>query len=249
MKQGEVEWKEHQIYSDGDDEEEEDKDVVFNLFAKKTEFETQEFNFHGLPTIKIRGEFEETSTSTGLGLWTGSDFMAEFLCDHADLVRNKRILELGAGLGLIGMIAYHMGASEVLMTDGDTSVLDNLRYNISENSVRNEEISTERTLDCAQLIWGRELDEFSKENGRYEVIIAAECLYMLPSLKPLWETVQKCLTPSGVFMFVNPNNQVDIDMVLEVASQCGFMWTTIGEAKKKVYLFRLENKPPEDTSS
>ena len=173
--------------------------------------------------------------------------MAEFLCDRPDLVKSKRVLELGAGLGLIGMLSHCLGASEVLMTDGDTNVLDNLRYNIGENNLNR--VDNTRVVECTQLIWGRDVDKFSETNGRYDVMIAAECLYMVPSLKPLWETVQKLLSPSGVFIFTNPNNQVDIDMVLEVASQYHFTWTTIGQAKGKVYLFRSEETPPEGISS
>lgn len=239
----EVAWKEHQIYGEGD-EEEEDKDVIFNFFDK-TEFETQDFDFPGLPTIQIRGYFEETSTSTGLGLWTGSDVMAGFLCEHADLVKGKRALEMGAGLGLIGMVAHHIGASEVLMTDGDTTVLDNLRYNIENNGVKKEaNDAPDRDLHCAQLIWGRDVDEFSQVNGRYDVILAADCVYMVPSLKPLWETIKKMITPEGTVIFSNPSSsQAPIEMVLEVASGCGFTWSTIGEAEGKVYIFRSQKVP------
>ena len=242
----EVAWKEHQIYGDGDEEEEENFD-----FFGKTEFETQDFDFPGLPTIQIRGHFEETSTSTGLGLWTGSDVMAEFLCNHTELVKDKRALEMGAGLGLIGMVAHHIGASEVLMTDGDTNVLDNLRYNIEKNGVEKEanNNATDRNLHCAQLIWGRNVDEFLQIHGQYDVILAADCVYMVPSLKPLWKTIQKLITPGGTVLFANPSSsQAPIEMVLEVASECGFTWTTVGEAKGKVYIFRSQ-KASQDISS
>lgn len=35
----------------------------------------------------------------------------------------RRVLELGAGMGVAGLIAHKTGASAVVMTDGDSSVM------------------------------------------------------------------------------------------------------------------------------
>lgn len=38
----------------------------------------------------------------------------------------RRVLELGAGVGVAGLIAHKTGAAVVVMTDGDSSVLEHL---------------------------------------------------------------------------------------------------------------------------
>jgi predicted nicotinamide N-methyase len=54
------------------------------------------------------------------------------LCDGKRLV-GKRVLELGAGVGSLGMCIAALGADEVVCTDYDKDVLDNLFYNVCHN--------------------------------------------------------------------------------------------------------------------
>lgn len=50
------------------------------------------------------------------GLWESAVGMAEWLHGHADVVRGRRVLELGCGLGLAGLVASRLGA-RVTQTD------------------------------------------------------------------------------------------------------------------------------------
>ncbi len=49
---------------------------------------------------------------------------------------SQRVLELGAGLGLVSMTASLLGAHEVVMTDGEKTVLECAKHNLAENSLR-----------------------------------------------------------------------------------------------------------------
>jgi len=51
----------------------------------------------------------------------------------ASRLKNKKVLELGAGIGCLGMYVATLGASEVLCTDYDDEVLANLRFNLRHN--------------------------------------------------------------------------------------------------------------------
>ena len=39
-------------------------------------------------------------------------------------MQDKKVLELGAGIGLAGMVSVVLGAGHVTLTDGDAKVLD-----------------------------------------------------------------------------------------------------------------------------
>ena len=222
-------WLEHQIHDD--DETGEDKDFVFNLFAQEVPYETMEYEFPNVPKISIQSQ-TETPTSTGLALWLGSEKMCGYLTNHPELVSGKKVLELGAGVGLCGIIASHLNASRVVLTDGDTSVLTNLRKNIEDNTVS----SNTNSITSRQLIWGKNLDQFEK----IDVILAADCVYMNQSLGPLFKTVDHLLKSDGLLIYVNfCASQAPLKMVLDKANTHGLIWT---QPEEKVYLFRRKEQ-------
>lgn len=246
MSEQQVEWKEHQVHTteqSQQEEEEEEEAAGFDLFANN-ELEVFELEFPGLPTLAIKGQSECTQ-STGLGLWMGGDVIVEYLLkdNHASLIRNKRVLELGSGVGLCGLVAYHLGASQVVLTDGDTSVLENLRFNISQN-VYERETKEEPIITCTQLIWGRDAQSILARHQQPQVIIAADCLYMKASVKPFWWTVDQLLDPDGVLVYTMiASSTAPPGMVLQVAKEHGF---SRKEVAKDVYLFRRE--PTEESN-
>ena len=111
--------------------------------------------------------------STGLFVWPSAILLAEFLWLHRAFFRGKRVLELGAGVGLAGIVAAKLGAAAVAMTDrGDEpAILDNLRRNCSANGVSG--------LCLAQpLTWGRFTAEtLALRAAGVDILLAADCLY------------------------------------------------------------------------
>lgn len=65
------------------------------------------------------------------------------------LVRGKRVLELGAGLGMTSIAVKLVGASSVIVTDGDDELLEektrkNIQLNLGEKCLQEGNISVER---------------------------------------------------------------------------------------------------------
>ncbi|CAN0431024.1 unnamed protein product [Ectocarpus sp. 12 AP-2014] len=70
----------------------------------------------------------------GLRVWEAGRALAEFCLAHSGLLRGKRVLELGAGIGMTGMaVAASCGAAEVVLTDYAPRVLANLHHNVEIN--------------------------------------------------------------------------------------------------------------------
>ncbi|ORX76781.1 hypothetical protein K493DRAFT_317715 [Basidiobolus meristosporus CBS 931.73] len=105
---------------------------------------------------------EPTFAEADLGCrtWSASIVMGKLLCGHTkgyerevvvgeagyvlDL-SGQRILELGCGTGLAGLMCAKLGASHVMLTDYHPSVLDNVRINVNRNEC--EEICQVQKLD------------------------------------------------------------------------------------------------------
>jgi hypothetical protein len=228
-----------------------DRDIVFKLFQTKDEDDdivTEEYKFpqfHHI--ITLRGTSEITN-STGLGLWRGAEILASFLANHSDLLRDKCVLELGAGQGLCGLVAHHLGASKVLLTDGDTNVLNNLRYNVNLNTT--EESRKEGRVACPQLIWGRNIHDFlsiHNHGQKFHVLLATDVNYMVSSLNPFWKTASDALEPlCGILLYANVSaSQCSLETILSFAKKYGFEWET---PTLDVYMFRQTRGRMHDAS-
>jgi len=115
-------------------------------------------------------------------------------------LHDKTVLEVGAGAGLPGIVAHKvLGAARVLVTDGDYDALQNLQTNVEANKLR--ERGSTRSIACLQLIWGRGVAKFKDTHGLQDVVLAADCVYMGPSLQPLWQTLDALLKPEGLFVY------------------------------------------------
>lgn len=215
----------------------------------------------------IKAEYGQVINSTGLTLWRAATLLCNFLCRHCQTcIVNKSILELGAGMGLCGIVCYNMGkCNRVVMTDGDTDVLNGMRYNVqinvqSEkevNSATSETTDVNELLPCRQLIWGhdQQLQDFKRLWGTFDVIIGSDIIYQESIIDPLFETVQELLTPSStnvdlhnqdtleiilskqsVFLLAYARRNVQIDLVLDSAVRHGLEYIVPG-TDEGVYIF------------
>jgi len=73
--------------------------------------------------------------AVGLKLWEAGYVLTEALLTHPELCQGRDVVELGAGVGLLGSVAaYCLGAASVTMTDVDEKVLLFLRANVECNA-------------------------------------------------------------------------------------------------------------------
>jgi hypothetical protein len=107
----------------------------------------------------------------GLKLWPGSLELSEILVfARPDLVEEKRVLELGCGVGLAGLsVAKHAHAKSVVLTDRK-SVSEVVSRSIAQNTL-NAPASFE-TFD-----WGdsEDLEKFQKR--QFDIVIGSELVY------------------------------------------------------------------------
>lgn len=119
----------------------------------------------------------------GVALWSGSLALADELADRAEELSGKSVLELGAGVGLTGLVAAHLGA-DVTQTDYHEVALRVCRLNAEVNGIGG--------LECRLADW---LD--FGDAKRYDYIIGSEILYdvaVQPALKRIFE---RNLAPGG----------------------------------------------------
>jgi predicted nicotinamide N-methyase len=144
----------------------------------------------------------------GLALWPASIALAHELVSRASELRGKRILELGAGTGLPGIVAATYGA-HVVQTDRLEEALAIARLNAERNGVQSIQ---HRLADWTE--W--------TDTARYDYILGADVIYaprLQPSLRAIFDTN---LAPTGRLLLGDPFRSASIRL-LEAMEQDG--WT------------------------
>lgn len=139
-------------------------------------------------------------------LWNSGLQIAEFIEDD-DVkdwnVEGMKVLELGAGTGLSGIIAARSGADEVVITDYPApEVVANIKKNVDKNVEQaGSRAATGRSQCWVQgHEWGNlaEDDEFVQEHkGTFDIIIVADCLWMPWQHENLMKSINHFMKPNG----------------------------------------------------
>lgn len=115
-------------------------------------------------TLKQRLESHSgKSDGTGCYVWNAGKYLAEYLQSDNTPVNNLRVLELGAGSGVVGIVASLCGAKKAILTDKE-EVVELLVENIHLNNIRSK-------CEAAALPWGETVGE------PVDTVIGADLLY------------------------------------------------------------------------
>lgn len=112
-------------------------------------------NEYSVTLLESRSVISSSGT-TGLRTWEAALLLGQFLSSDrgVSIIRDKRILELGAGTGMLSILcAKHLGVSGIVATDGDEAVVDAIKTNIFLNKLDMESQSITR-VNTAALRWG-----------------------------------------------------------------------------------------------
>ncbi|XP_073279885.1 calmodulin-lysine N-methyltransferase isoform X2 [Primulina huaijiensis] len=143
--------------------------------------------------------------------WPSEDVLAYYSLSRRDSFRDKRVIELGAGYGLAGLvIAMVTDVSELLISDGNPQVVNYIQHNIDANAASFGNTKVKSMM----LHWDQH--EVSEINGTFDVIVASDCTFFKEFHKGLARTI-KCLLkvdePSEALLF-SPKRGDSLDKFL-----------------------------------
>ena len=112
------------------------------LATVRADYHTVEQSDENEP-VRVPSQPQSLELETGGDQWYAGLALCYYLIQNPHLVRGKRCLELGSGLGLVGLTAARLGARRVVLTDLELQ-LDVLKYNVGLNLRIWNESSTEQ---------------------------------------------------------------------------------------------------------
>ena len=139
---------------------------------------------------------DHAKDGTGVGqVWqAATDLLCEWLETRLQFVlRQGPCLELGAGLGVAGMVLARMGA-RVTLTDYHPIVLSRLRANVSLNGL-------EAATSVERLDWGTSRP--GADRSRFRLLIGADLAFAERSAALLARTVREHMRDVGVFVYAH----------------------------------------------
>ncbi|XP_029983437.1 protein N-lysine methyltransferase METTL21D [Sphaeramia orbicularis] len=130
----------------------------------------------------------------GCVVWDAAIVLAKYLetkqfCDPSTGVNvwaGRRVVELGAGTGAVGLMAATLGA-QVYVTD-----LEELQTLLKANILENQEVIGTGSITAKVLKWGEDVSDYMPPP---HYILMADCIYYEQSVVPLVETLKLLAGP------------------------------------------------------
>ena len=142
-----------------------------------------------LAVAEVRAQFP-----FGLMLWESAIALAHELTERASSITGKSVLELGAGLGLSGVVAASLGA-HVVQTDHDASALEACTRTAKLNGITG--------------IGGQPGDWHDwRDDARYDLIIGADIAYDGADHAALLALFERNLAPGGLVLLADPGREM-----------------------------------------
>ncbi|KAJ2802958.1 Methyltransferase-like protein 21B [Coemansia guatemalensis] len=157
--------------------------------------------------------------NTGYVVWDGAYLLAKFVFERVE-VQGKRCLELGAGNGLVSIVAHCRGAKNVVATDMP-EYLEFMRCNIAEN-VTPEQLPS---IDVCELLWGTPTDI-----GPVDIVFGSEILYLSDQHAALISTLKQVMHSQSVAYFIYKERRLNEQQFAQLASNSGFTVREIPKA-------------------
>lgn len=214
-------------------------------------------------TIYLDGIHEcygQVTKKTGYTLWGAAHQLADAMvtpCAQGGVYERfigARVIELGTGLGLCGILASFFPGTSVIITDGDSKVLEGALKNVTKN----ESLAIGRKLrwglppsDMAAFCGTLKGADDVSERGRFDIVLGSDIIYDKDVVPALLDTVVYLLRESRaeksgkegiqepMFLLGYHRRNVPMEYVFTVAAEKGLL---LGEEliQGAVYSFYLE---------
>lgn len=147
-------------------------------------------------------------------VWPSEEVLAYYCMKNKEVFVDKSVCELGGGMTCLAgfVVAATTKAKEVFLTDGNGKSVQNVQVILERNigSLGNCNVVSRR------IRWDEE-DDVNDLVSRFDVIIAADCLFFDEGRLPLVNTIWKLLGDKGLAVILAPSRGGTFQHFMELA--------------------------------
>lgn len=179
-----------------------------------------------------RADVFQDPGATGTTLWDSALVLAHWLMREPELVRRRRCIELGAGIGLNAAVAHCLGAEAVVAT-GLPPVLPLLEQNMqratSAADAQQRRAGAPRRRGqpgtAALLEWGNadDVDRLVRTHGAFDAVLCSDLIYCEGAVRPLIATLRRLLraNPAAVVYLAQEEHRPEpLQQFFELLEEC-----------------------------
>lgn len=175
--------------------------------------------------------------------------MSRWLCGHPEFVRGRAVHEVGAGVGLPGLVSASVGAASVLVSDGDPCAREVTQRACQHNAkiLGDDRLRQVRVLT---LDWFSALGQDFRPPAISDVLLAVDVNYYVKANTALLAMVKACLRPGGWLLLASRMGRaglpgflelLTVDPHFEVEMEESFV-SDVDGAQDKVWIFRRHDE-------
>jgi predicted nicotinamide N-methyase len=152
-----------------------------------------------LPTLQRLDSSHDLEKSLGVGtvIWDVALTLTHFLAHNPSLVKNRKVLDLGTGVGQLSIAAAILGCVDIIASDvEDLAGLVEKNIELAAHHLTGMEKKRALNVKYESYLWGILPTPESFENT--DVIVLSDCLYDTGAFNALMPTLTSILTPTTI---------------------------------------------------
>ncbi|CAN8002252.1 unnamed protein product [Ixodes hexagonus] len=216
-------------------------EVIGDLYVCYTELLGSSANGPGFVTYILDGQDMQitlretkalvTDGTTGLRAWQASKFLAEWCLENQEILHGKRVLELGSGVGLTGLVVCRAcRPCCYTFTDGHEGVVRVIEENVGANRW-----STMPVIKVELLRWGEQLGE---DQNKADVVLGADLVFDPDLITPLVTTLADLLQHGGTAYVASTIRNAETYNAFQTALGTAMLqWTVVPPPHNRVFIY------------
>jgi len=154
---------------------------------------------------------EKPGAALGSILWESSVSLCHFIDQNRSLFENKKVIELGSGLGLPSILVSRV--AECCVATDKPEMIPYLTENININQTGR--------IQARELEWGNSI-------GKFDIILGADIVYYNNSFTSLYQSILASSTPNTlIFLSYKPRHSSEQDFFHTMTSSFSCISTYI----------------------